>query len=185
MEIRNAVAEDLGDILTIYKNAREFMKINGNSNQWGESYPPDSLIEDDISSGKCRVCTDSGAVVCVFYYDICDDETYRVIDGAWIQGGKYGVVHRIASSGAVKGAAAYSIMWAFEQCGNIRIDTHENNTPMRYLLNKLGFTYCGTIRISDGAPRRAYQKTRQASLKYGGEYGKDSGGNTKGKNRRD
>ena len=33
-----------------------------------------------------------------------------------------------------------------------------DNCPMRRTLEKLGFTYCGTILCDDVTPRRAYQK---------------------------
>lgn len=46
--IRKAKIEDLEDILNIYHYAREYMKKNGNSTQWGNTHPDQSLIKDDI-----------------------------------------------------------------------------------------------------------------------------------------
>lgn len=43
----------------------------------------------------------------------------------------------------------------------MRIDTHENNTPMRRALEKSGFRYCGIIRIFNGDARIAFQKSSQ------------------------
>ena len=66
------------------------------------------------------------------------DPTYAVIyDGAWPSDEPYGVVHRIASAGTVKGAGAYCLNWAFEQCQNLRIDTHKDNFVMQNLLKKV------------------------------------------------
>ncbi len=71
----------------------------------------------------------------------------------------YIAVIGIASTEGVKGAAAYCLNWAFEQTGNIRIDTHDDNKPMQGLLKKSGFQYCGRITLADGSPRIAFQKT--------------------------
>ena len=40
----------------------------------------------------------------------------------------------------------------------VRVDTHEGNIPMRKMLEKNGFEYCGTIHLLDGQPRVAYEK---------------------------
>ena len=62
------------------------------------------------------------------------------------------------SDGTVKGAASFCLNWAFEQCGNLKIDTHRDNRIMQHLLDKNGFTYCGIIYTDDGSERMAYQK---------------------------
>jgi len=67
-------------------------------------------------------------------------------------------VHRIATGGARKGAGAFCLNWCLDQCGNLRIDTHRDNRPMRALLAKLGFVYCGVIYVEDGTPRLAYYR---------------------------
>ena len=80
-------------------------------------------------------------------------------DGAWVGSDNYGVVHRIASDGSVRGVGAFCINWAFDQCGHLRIDTHPDNAVMQRLLDKLGFTRCGIIRVQeDDDPRFAYEK---------------------------
>lgn len=87
------------------------------------------------------------------------DPTYmRIYDGDWINDSCYGVVHRITSTGNVKGAASFCLNWALEQCGNIRIDTHRDNIVMQHLLDKNGFKYCGIVYVEDGTERIAYQK---------------------------
>ena len=54
--------------------------------------------------------------------------------------------------------AAECIRFAYERCGNLRIDTHEKNIPMQRCLAKNGFARCGIIYLEDGDPRIAYQK---------------------------
>ena len=88
------------------------------------------------------------------------EPTYRHIeDGTWLDDSPYGVVHRLASDGSVKGVGAFCIDWAFRQCGHLRIDTHGDNIVMQNLLAKLGFARRGTIYVEeDEFPRIAYEK---------------------------
>ncbi len=165
MYIKKAVMGEIDVIMSIYESARKFMRANGNGEQWGDRHPPRELIEKDIRRQKLRVCMDGGEIACVFYYNIEDDPTYRVIEnGAWLDDGPCGVVHRIASAEGGKGAAAFCLNWAFEQAGNLRIDTHEDNKPMRGLLEKLGFVYCGTIYVLNRSPRMAFQKVKSVGF---------------------
>ncbi len=160
MEIRVAWAEELDEIMKIYAEARAFMAEAGNPDQWGDGYPERDMIEGDIAEGKLYVCAECEKLLAVFYYAAEDDKTYHVIDGGWLSDAEYGVVHRIAVRERGRGIAAACINWAYGQTGNIRIDTHADNIPMQKLLAKLGFTYCGTIYVRDGSPRRAYQKIK-------------------------
>ena len=163
MHIRKALESDFKRIMDIYAIARDFMARTGNPNQWGPTnWPPAALIHDDIARGKSFVCECEGRIVGVFFYDYGTDiePTYRTIhDGAWRDNGPYGVVHRIASDGSVKGVGRAGIKWAFTQCGHLRIDTHPDNIVMQHLLAKLGFAHCGTIYVEeDDYPRLAYEK---------------------------
>ena len=100
-----------------------------------------------------------------FFYDCGHsvESTYDVIeDGSWIGDENYGVVHRVASDGTVKGTGSFCVMWAFEQCGHLRMDTHGDNKVMQSMLAKLGFVHCGTIYVEeDEYPRLAYEKMGQ------------------------
>ena len=164
MEIRETTTEDLPRVMEIYEHARRFMASHGNPNQWGpRNWPPQELIEEDIRTGRSYVCmNDKGRVIGTFFYDSGQDvePTYRVIEnGAWRDEGAYGVVHRIAGDGSEKGIGAFCINWALDQCGHIRIDTHEDNIVMQNLLTKLGFEKRGIIHIlEDDYPRLAYEK---------------------------
>lgn len=151
--------EDLNQVMAIYARARAFMAEHGNPNQWGQTNPPIEKVVNDIQTGRSYVCVDGDEIAAVFYYAQEVDPTYHVIEGgAWPNDRPYGVVHRIASAGTVKGAGAFCLNWAFGQCQNLRIDTHEDNIVMQNLLKKLGFVYCGIIYIADGSERLAYQK---------------------------
>lgn len=162
MHIRHAAPSDLPAMERIYAQARIYMADNGNPTQWGDTYPLDVQMEEvaeDVALGRSYVCEEDGRVAAVFTFTAGPDPTYAVIeDGQWPDEEPYGVVHRIATGGARNGAGAFCLRWCLERCGNLRIDTHEDNRPMRALLDKLGFVYCGKIYVEDGTPRRAYCK---------------------------
>lgn len=159
MVIRKSERRDLEQIMALYEEARAFMRENGNPNQWGNSHPPREMIEADIAAGRSYVCMEGGQIAATFYFAVEEDPTYRRIEqGAWLCGGPYGVVHRITARQGVRGAASFCLAWCYEQCGNIRIDTHRDNRPMRRCLERNGFIYCGVIHIADGSERIAFQK---------------------------
>ncbi len=160
--IRKAKYEDLPRMMEIYAYARNFMAEHGNPNQWGPTnWPPEELIRKDIAAGKSYIFEQNGHIAAVFFFDSGErvEPTYANIEGAWIGNDTYGVVHRIASDGSMKGAGAGCINWAYEQCGHLRMDTHGDNIVMQNLLKKLGFQICGTIHVvEDNYPRIAFEK---------------------------
>ena len=158
MTIRMTAQQDIDEVMTIYDEARDFMREAGNPNQWVCGHPAKSLIEEDIKAGKSYVCVDADGIAAVFYFGIERDPTYSVIKGAWLCDDPYGVVHRIARRKNKAGAGTFCLNWCMEQCGNLRIDTHRDNVPMKRLLERLNFNYCGIIWIESGDERMAYQK---------------------------
>ena len=164
IRIRKTNETDFKRIMEIYEYARAFMAKTGNPNQWGPTnWPPEALIHEDILKGNSYVCTnEDGRVLGTFFFEYGQDiePTYRdIIDGEWSQNEAYGVVHRIASDGSAKGVGKYCLDWAYEQAGNLRIDTHPDNVVMQKLLEKLGFKKCGIIHVlEDNYPRYAYEK---------------------------
>ena len=159
MTIRKATYQDLPRILEIYRDARRYMRENGNPYQWGDAYPPTCVVEEDISLGRCHVCDDEGDVVGVFCFFKGTDPTYaEIYQGAWLNDMPYGVIHRIAVAAHRKGVASQCFAYAYALCPNLRIDTHRDNKPMQASLVKNGFTYCGIIYLANGDERLAYQK---------------------------
>lgn len=163
MEIRHSTEADFIRIMEIYEYARRFMAEHGNPYQWGPTnWPPKHLIHRDISCGSSYVCLHDKKIVGTFFFTWGEDiePAYRKIEnGKWLSSGAYGVVHRIAGDGSVKGIGSFCLDWAFRQCGHLRIDTHTDNVVMQNLLTKLGFCHCGTIYVGeDPYPRLAYEK---------------------------
>ena len=163
MEIRHSTEKDFTQIMEIYNYARRFMAEHGNPNQWGPTHwPPEQLIHNDIISGTSYVCVHEKRVVGTFFFlaGIDIEPVYRHIEnGRWMNDSAYGVVHRLAGDGSVKGIGEFCLNWAYRQCGHLRIDTHGDNIVMQNLLKKMGFTHCGTIYVEeDNYPRLAYEK---------------------------
>ncbi len=167
MYIRKTTEQDLERVMEIFAYARRFMAEHGNPNQWGRTqWPPEDLVRRDISSGKSYVCVnDGGRVIGTFFFQFGPDiePTYRVIsEGAWLDEGPYGVVHRIASDGSEPGIGKFCVNWAYDRCGHLRIDTHGDNTVMQNMLKSLGFIHCGTIYVEkDNDPRLAFEKSER------------------------
>ncbi|MBQ9766120.1 MAG: GNAT family N-acetyltransferase [Lachnospiraceae bacterium] len=161
MEIRKTRISELDKVMEIYAYARRFMAEHNNPNQWGNNKPAREQVEADINNGKSYVCVEDGEIAAVFYYACEADPTYiNIYEGKWINDKEYGVVHRIASSGKIKGAGSFCVNWAFEQSENLRIDTHRDNVVMQNMLQKNGFEYCGIIYIADGSERMAFQRVQ-------------------------
>ena len=159
MKIRNATPEDLDILLKLYDNARSFMAAHDNPTQWGNTYPSRGLLESDIESGCSYVCEEYQNVIATFYYRFKEEDSYRrIYNGHWLDESPYGVVHRITSSGTIRGTGSFCLDWALSQCGNLRIDTHRDNRVMQHLLEKKQFTRCGIIYLADSCERIAYQK---------------------------
>lgn len=158
--VRNALESDLDVIMPIYDGARKYMALKGNPNQWVDGYPSRELLLGDINKHQCYVIEENGSIEGVFVFIIGEDPTYSRIDGgSWLNSKPYGTIHRIASSGNVRGIFEKAIEYCFSKIDNVRIDTHEDNKVMQNKIMTNGFTHCGTIYLLNGDPRLAYQKT--------------------------
>ena len=165
VRVRKSEKRDLSAIMGIFAHAREFMVSYGNTHQWSEyGWPPIDLIEKDIELGRGYVIVDGEEILATFCYmqglhaDPCYD---HIEQGEWGETGEYGAIHRIASSGKRKGMLAIATEFALSKCPLLRMDTHEDNAPMRHLMEALGFSYRGIVHVpQDDAPRLAYEKKR-------------------------
>ena len=152
-------------MLGIYQHARELMAANGNPTQWGNTFPREEVVRDDIRQRRTILLVDEvdGRERILAQFALCtgEDPTYTYIDGAWLDDDPYVTIHRIASSGIAKGAAKDCINWCIEHYGNVRADTHPNNKAMQHVLESNGFARCGLIQLLDrptDTTRIAYQR---------------------------
>ncbi len=155
--IRLAKENDLDEILEIYSVARKYMIENKNATQWPGDYPPKSLLTEDIKSKILYVYENEGKIHGVFAFILGVDPTYvHIENGKWKNDEPYGTIHRIASRGTEKGVFEKCTNFCKDIISNIRIDTHEDNHIMQYLIEKNGFEKCGIIYIDSGEERIAY-----------------------------
>lgn len=166
-QIRHAVWNDIPQILDIFSQARNFMAEHGNGGQWGKTYPNREVVMQDLAYRQLYLCLADGKIAAVFVYFEREEPSYaKIWDGQWLNTLPYGVIHRVAAAKWARGlgAPAFCLEWAYRRCGNLRIDTHENNIPMQNLIQKCGFSYCGRIQTEDGGERIAFQKTARLIL---------------------
>lgn len=162
MIIRKTEPKDLERVMQIYDIGRQYMRLNGNKDQWTNGYPQKELIQKDIEKSQSYVAENEGGIpVCVFAFIEGPDPTYSVVyDGQWKDDKPYYVIHRIAVAENRKGIASFVYDWALSQAAEIRIDTHRDNIPMQNALRKNGFDYCGIVHLLNGDERLAFQKNR-------------------------
>ena len=85
--------DDLPVMLKIYQHARELMAANGNPTQWGNTFPREEVILDDIRQQRTMLLVDEadGKERVLAQFALCtgEDPTYAHIDGP------VGAFHRI------------------------------------------------------------------------------------------
>ncbi|MCQ2095835.1 MAG: GNAT family N-acetyltransferase [Bacteroidaceae bacterium] len=160
LSIRLSSVRDIPMMREVLSEAKAKMRESGNMSQWTGDYPSDEMLADDIRRGVSYVVECRGAIVATFVLAVCADPTYATIhEGGWVDDMRpYGTIHRIGSRKGYHGILEAVLRFAGGIIDNVRIDTHRDNKPMRHLLEKLGFTYCGIIYLLNGDERLAYQK---------------------------
>lgn len=167
MQIRPTREADIPAVMAIFDHGRNVQRQTGNLNQWADGHPRLELIQQDIQKGSSYVCVtdeqdvdsdlEPGTIVATFAAIEGEDPTYGYIEGdGWLNDSPYVTVHRISTSGLIKGAGQICMEWVLEHYDNVRIDTHRLNQPMIHVVEKYQFQYCGVIYIADGTARNAY-----------------------------
>ena len=160
-KIREAKPTDITNIMQVMEAARRIMRQSGNIHQWGDGYPSEEVIFNDMEKHGGFVIEDEGRVVGYFAFLPSPEPTYsKIYDGEWADDAlPYHVVHRIASYPDVHGIFSSVMDFCFSHDANIRIDTHKDNLIMQHNILKHGFAYCGIICLANGDERLAYQKS--------------------------
>lgn len=162
--IRLCQKEDLPFLQAIYDQGRQIQLETKNLNQWPAGYPGPVQLLSDFEAGHLYVLEDKQLqqILAVMALIPGVDPTYLKIDGQWLEEEtSYVTIHRIAALKEAKGAGQTLIKWVLDHYPNVRIDTHHDNQPMKHLMGKLGFHYCGVIYLENGDPRDAYQSVRK------------------------
>jgi Predicted acyltransferase len=181
MKIEKATPADLDAIMYIVAQAQASLGALG-IDQWQDGYPSRDIISGDIERGvgyvvRAEVGTEAddevgaeagdevSAVVATAHISFDGEVTYeKIFGGEWLSDGPYAVIHRIAVADSARklGVAGFIVESVCERCKkmgltSIKIDTHEGNSPMRAFLTKSGFKQCGTIYLTNGDSRIAYE----------------------------
>ena len=155
IEIRKTEARDLEALMPLFEEARATIAQLG-IDQWQNGYPNRAVILSDIERSQSH-CVLVDGEICGTFALISDGEpTYNEIyDGRWLTGdGKehYFAMHRVAISVKCRGKGISTAI--INHCAqeakkanktSLRIDTHKGNVVMRKMLEKHGFSHCGTI----------------------------------------
>lgn len=163
MFLRAACDADIPKIWEILQQAIAQRKAEG-SEQWQNGYPNESTVEEDLANNFGYVLEDEGEVVAYAAILFEEEPAYSDIKGAWLSEGDSAVVHRVATSNAVKGKGVATRLFRMiedlcvsKQVFSIKVDTNFDNAPMLRILEKLGYSYCGEV-FFIGAPRMAFEK---------------------------
>ena len=158
--VREATPTDMAEIMKVMAAAKMIMRQSGNMHQWGEGYPSEGVIANDMEKHGGFIIEDAGRIVAYFAFLPSPEPTYsKIYNGKWMDDMlSYHVIHRIASFPDVHGVFSDIMDFCFSHDSNIRIDTHRDNTIMQHNIEKHGFTYCGIIYLVSGDERLAYQR---------------------------
>ena len=166
MRFRVTKEEDLPPVMTILHQAQAYFKAHG-IDQWQDGYPDEATLRRDIQNGTAYVAELDGAVAACATIAFAPDENYTtMVSGQWLTERPYAVIHRIAVDDKLKGQgiAGWILEQAEQMCRqrgveSLKIDTHQDNTSMRRLLEKHHYQYCGVIQLHrDLSLRVAYEK---------------------------
>ena len=163
MKLRKANFSEITTIWEILQQAIEQRRQDG-SEQWQNGYPNQQTVYVDITSGYGYVLTDDNLIIAYAAIIFGVEPAYHEIVGKWLTNGNYVVVHRVATSNAVKGQGVGTTLFKLLEAlaiehnvFSIKVDTNFDNIPMLKLLERLDYTYCGEI-FFGGAPRKAFEK---------------------------
>jgi len=163
MILRKANYSELPVIWDILQQAIEQRRKDG-SEQWQNDYPNEDTVHDDITNDYAYVLIDDNKVIAYAAIIFGVEPAYNNIEGRWLTSDDYAVVHRVATSNAVKGKGVATQLFKMtedlcieQKVYSIKVDTNFDNAPMLRILDKLSFAYCGEIFFS-GAPRKAFEK---------------------------
>lgn len=169
MILQKATTSQIPAIWEILQQAIEQRRLDG-SQQWQDGYPNPDTIQNDINNGNGYVLLDNEVIIAYAAIIFEIEPAYNELVGEWLTNDDYVVIHRVATSNAVKGKGVATHLFkliedlSIEQgVFSIKVDTNFDNIPMLRIMDKLGYTYCGEV-FFRGSARRAYEKVLRKSL---------------------
>lgn len=142
--------------------------LSGATGELPEYLQPEGILMEELLPEEIQAATDTaespGKVIAYGAVAFDGEQAYDAIEGTWLTGGDYVVLHRLAVADGEKGRGrAREFMQRVEAAarrrgvGSFRVDTNFDNRYMLRLLARLGFVYCGKVRYRSGE-RLAFEK---------------------------
>ena len=166
--LRTAELSELSAAMELIDGAKAYLKEQG-IDQWQQGYPDAACIRRDLEKGKGHFVVDGPQILGYVCIDFDGEPAYQTLNGTWIGGEQpYVVAHRLALASSTRGKGlAHTVFRVIGEkaCAagvySFRVDTDEDNAIMKHLLNRNGFTYCGSIWF-DNSVKIAYEKLLRA-----------------------
>lgn len=167
MNERRATYDDLSGILTVIKDAQEYLRYQG-IDQWQDGFPNETTILEDIRNHISFVYVEEDQIIGYMALNLGVEVSYhKIYDGKFrCNTHSYLTIHRTAITQSHRGRGLSSKMFQLAQqiavdngMESIRIDTHRDNKLMQHLAMKHGFEYCGVILLQrSNSERFVYER---------------------------
>lgn len=166
---RPAVESDIGDIMLIVRQARNYLKKH-RVDQWQGEYPTQDIFAADIANGECYAVTYGERLAGFFCLTEAPESGYdEITDGKWHGEGKYCTLHRMAIEARFRGTGLSDMLVDFadetakaKDAECVRTDTHRKNKAMQKLFKRKGYAYRGNVLVSSepghDPARQAFEK---------------------------
>ena len=174
LTIRRATEADIPAVELVLRDGKASIAELGIAQWQSANYPSRVEVARDVAAGACYLAEDADGTPLGTIALLFDGEPmYDHIDGAWLTDStsaapRYGTLHRTAVSRSAARRGVMSALFAEAEriarergVESLRADTHPGNTPMRRLLERLGYTACGIAMLTRDEPepeRVAYEK---------------------------
>ena len=172
---RPATMDDFKRVQTLLDEAHETYAELGIDEGKYKKYPSARRLTHSIKNGTTHVVENAfGQLIAVYAVSFAPDKNYaRGIQGSWLtdtdaQQQPYAELHWVAVDRPVRrrGVGSFILDRAAHIAreggrASIRADIYPENEPMRWLLEKRGYKFCGTLMVRDTfgreKPRSAYE----------------------------
>lgn len=159
-----AQSNDIAECFAIIETAKRFQREQGFI-QWTDDYPNMSTIQEDLKTEKGYVLLADHEIAGYLCIDFSGEPAYENITGKWHTKLPYAVIHRMALHQKFRsqGLSRTILSLAEHLClsknvTSIRVDTDFQNKRMQHVLEKGGFSRCGTV-VFQGSEKLAYDKS--------------------------
>lgn len=170
MQIRTLSPADIDMVLALCNEAKQTLAARG-IDQWQSGFPDRESLLGDLEGGKCFAFFDEdGTLAAMTCLSTAREPEYDTLQsGAWLtQSLPYATTHRTMVASRFRSTGLSDRLFEEAErrakekgCGSIRVDTHRDNSAMRALILRHGYTECCTFLLPypDSSPERiGYEK---------------------------